>query len=145
MGGGRIAPSLSCRAPEQGRWRASSRNRASQTSIATAPDLPRRWNGPKPNERLRGARRRRRFPVALRRAKLHHMDRPRITQIPGIMGGKPCIKGTRITVETLVDHLASGETVAELLEGYPDITEEDVRAALAYAADHLRTQGLVAV
>ena len=62
------------------------------------------------------------------------MDHPRITQIPGVMGGKPCIKGTRITVEVLIDHLSAGETVAELLEGYPDITEGDVRAALAYAA-----------
>ena len=73
------------------------------------------------------------------------MDHPRITKIPGVMGGKPCIKGTRITVEVLIDHLSAGETVAELLEGYPDITEGDVRAALAYAADHLRTQGFVAV
>ena len=73
------------------------------------------------------------------------MDHPRITQIPGVMGGKPCIKGTRITVEVLIDHLSAGETVAELLEGYPDITEGDVRAALAYAADHLRKQGFVAV
>lgn len=73
------------------------------------------------------------------------MEHPRITQIPGVMGGKPCIKGTRITVETLIDHLSSGETVSELLEGYPGIGEDDVRAALAYAADHLRTNGLVAV
>ncbi len=61
------------------------------------------------------------------------------------MGGKACIKGTRVTVETLVDHLASGETMEQLLEGYPGIDEEDVRAALAFAADHIRTQGFVAV
>jgi uncharacterized protein (DUF433 family) len=73
------------------------------------------------------------------------MDHPRISIDQKIMGGKPCIRGTRITVETLLDHLASGETMDEILEGYPPITEEDVRAALAYAADHLRTQGLVAV
>jgi uncharacterized protein (DUF433 family) len=73
------------------------------------------------------------------------MDHPRIASDPKIMGGKPCIQGTRITVETLLDHLASGETMDELLEGYPPLTEDDVRAALAYAADHLRTQGLVAV
>lgn len=73
------------------------------------------------------------------------MDHPRITMTPGVMGGRPCIKGTRITVETLIDHMSAGETVNELLEGYPDITEEDVRAALAYAADHLRTNGFVAV
>jgi len=73
------------------------------------------------------------------------MDHPRITQTPGVMGGKPCIKGTRITVKVLIDHLSSGETVADLLEGYPGITEEDVRAALAFAADRLRTNGFVAV
>lgn len=59
------------------------------------------------------------------------------------MGGKPCIKGTRIPVEIVLDHLASGETMAELLAGYPRVTEEDVRAALAYAADHLRTAGFI--
>lgn len=73
------------------------------------------------------------------------MEHPRITQIPGVMGGKPCIKGTRITVEVLIDHLSSGETMADVLEGYPGIAEADVRAALAYAADHLRTNGFVAV
>lgn len=73
------------------------------------------------------------------------MEHPRITQTPGVMGGKPCIKGTRITVEVLIDHLSAGETVSELLGDYPDIAEDDVRAALAYAADHLRTNGFVAV
>ena len=72
------------------------------------------------------------------------MDHPRISLTPGVMGSKPCIKGTRVTVETLVDHLASGETMEQLLEGYPGINEADVRAALAFAADHLRTQGFVA-
>jgi uncharacterized protein (DUF433 family) len=73
------------------------------------------------------------------------MDHPRISLTPGVMGGKPCIKGTRIPVDLLLDYLASGESVAALLEGYPGITEEDVRAALAFAADHVRTQGFVAV
>jgi uncharacterized protein (DUF433 family) len=73
------------------------------------------------------------------------MEHPRITMTPGVMGGKPCIKGTRITVEVLIDHLSAGETVEELMEGYPGITEEDVRAALTFAADHLRTNGFVAV
>lgn len=85
------------------------------------------------------------FAATPQRHKLAYMDHPRITMTPGIMGGRPCIRGTRITVEALVDHLASGETMAELLEGYPGISEEDVRAALAFAADHLRTQGFVAV
>jgi uncharacterized protein (DUF433 family) len=73
------------------------------------------------------------------------MDHPRITMTPGVMGGKACIKGTRITVEALIDHLSAGETIDDLLEGYPGITQDDVRAALAYAADHLRTNGFVAV
>lgn len=73
------------------------------------------------------------------------MDHPRITQVPGVIGGKPCIKGTRITVEALIDHLSAGETTDEALQGYPGISEDDVRAALAYAADHLRTNGFVAV
>jgi len=73
------------------------------------------------------------------------MENPRIAMTPGVMGGKLCIKGTRITVEALIADLSSGETVADLLEGYPGITEKDVRAALAYAADHLRTNGFVAV
>lgn len=73
------------------------------------------------------------------------MNHPAIVSDPKIMGGKPCIQGTRITVETLLDHLASGESMDDLLAGYPPLTEGDVRAALAYAADHLRTQGLVAV
>ncbi len=73
------------------------------------------------------------------------MDHPRISMIPGVMGGKPCIKGTRIPVDILLDYLASGDTVAALLEGYPGIAEDDVRAALAFAADHVRSQGFVAV
>jgi uncharacterized protein (DUF433 family) len=76
---------------------------------------------------------------------LDSMNHPRISIDPKVMGGKPCISGTRITVEVLLDHLASGESMAELLQGYPPLTEADVRAALAYAADHLRTEGLVAV
>jgi len=63
------------------------------------------------------------------------MEHPRITLTPGVMGGKPCIKGTRITVEAIVDHLAAGESVAQVLEGYPGLSEADVRAALAYAAE----------
>jgi uncharacterized protein (DUF433 family) len=73
------------------------------------------------------------------------MEHPRITQSPGVMGGKPCIKGTRIPVDIIVDYIASGDTIAEVLEGYPDLTEADVRAALAFAADHIRTNGFVVV
>jgi uncharacterized protein (DUF433 family) len=64
---------------------------------------------------------------------------------PGVMGGKPCIKGTRVPVDLLLDYLASGVTIEGLLKGYPALTEEDVHAALRVAADHVRTQGFVAV
>ncbi|KAF0181264.1 MAG: hypothetical protein FD124_2448 [Alphaproteobacteria bacterium] len=73
------------------------------------------------------------------------MSHPRISLDPAVMGGKACIVGTRITVEAVLDHLASGETVEELLAGYPPLTAADVRAAMAYAAEHLRTDGFVAV
>jgi uncharacterized protein (DUF433 family) len=53
---------------------------------------------------------------------------------PDVMGGKPCISGTRITVEVIVRRFAEHYTLAEVLEDYPTITEPDVRAALEYAA-----------
>lgn len=52
-----------------------------------------------------------------------------------IMGGGPCISGTRIPVTTVVGLIAEGLTVAELVGEYPQLTAEDVRAALAYAAE----------
>jgi uncharacterized protein (DUF433 family) len=63
------------------------------------------------------------------------MLHPRITFDPAIMLGKPCIKGTRITVELILRWLSEGRTFDELLEAYPHIAEEDIKAALAYAAD----------
>lgn len=59
----------------------------------------------------------------------------RIVIDPQIMRGKPVIRGTRITVEMLIRKLSEGATEAELLDGYPRLTPEDVRAALAYAAN----------
>ncbi|TAN38740.1 MAG: DUF433 domain-containing protein [Verrucomicrobia bacterium] len=58
-----------------------------------------------------------------------------ITLEPGKRGGKPCIRGLRITVEDILGWLAAGMTVPEITADYPDLTEEDVRAALAFAAD----------
>ena len=63
------------------------------------------------------------------------MPHDRITSNPGVMLGKPCIKGTRITVELILKWLAAGRSLQELLEAYPHLTEADIRAALAYAAD----------
>ena len=53
---------------------------------------------------------------------------------PEVMGGKPCIRGLRVTVGTLVGLVASGHTAAEILRLYPYLEEEDIREALAYAA-----------
>jgi uncharacterized protein (DUF433 family) len=53
---------------------------------------------------------------------------------PNICSGKPCIKDTRIWVSLILDFLASGMTVKEILEEYPQLTEDDIRAAIAYGA-----------
>jgi len=58
----------------------------------------------------------------------------RITIDPEVMGGKPCIRGMRVTVGTIVGLIASGHSVDEILKLYPYLEEEDIREALAYAA-----------
>jgi uncharacterized protein (DUF433 family) len=58
----------------------------------------------------------------------------RITRSPEIMGGKPCLRGMRVTVGVIVGLVASGRTHAEILAAYPYLQEEDIRQALAYAA-----------
>lgn len=58
----------------------------------------------------------------------------RITMDPNVMGGKPCIKGTRVTVGTLVGLVAAGHDTASILKLYPYLTAEDLREALAWAA-----------
>ena len=72
------------------------------------------------------------------------MTHDRISRDPKIMMGKPCIKGTRITVELVLEDLSDGMSVAHVLEAYPHLTEADVRAALEYAAEYLREEGLIA-
>jgi uncharacterized protein (DUF433 family) len=57
---------------------------------------------------------------------------------PSVMMGKPVITGTRITVELILEKLAAGETVAQVLGAHPRLTEDAVRAALAFAAEALR-------
>ena len=61
-------------------------------------------------------------------------DLPRITSSPRVMGGKPCIRGMRVTVSTVVGLVAADHTHAEILELYPYLEEEDIREALQYAA-----------
>ena len=69
----------------------------------------------------------------------------RITVDPQVMVGKPVIKGTRITVQLIVQLLANGETEAEILEDYPDLKKEDVKAALLYASDCLDREEIIPV
>lgn len=64
--------------------------------------------------------------------------RERISIDPNVCHGKPCIKGTRIMVWIIVDYLANGDTVEDVLAAYPSLTREDVQAALAYAAEMTR-------
>jgi uncharacterized protein (DUF433 family) len=61
-----------------------------------------------------------------------------ITIEPGKRGGKPCIRGLRITVHDVLKYLASGMSEAEVLTDFPDLTAEDIRACLAFAADRER-------
>lgn len=62
----------------------------------------------------------------------------RISINPNVCFGKPCIRGTRIWVSLILDFLANGMTIAEILEEYPHLSEEDIRAAIAYGAEMSR-------
>ena len=62
----------------------------------------------------------------------------RISIDPNVCHGKPCVKGTRVWVSLIVDNLASGASEDEILEAYPSLTKEDIRAALAFAAEMSR-------
>ena len=67
------------------------------------------------------------------------MDYTKIITIePGKRSGKPCIRGMRITVSDVLEYLASGMTEAEIIHDFPELTQEDVRACLAFAADRER-------
>ena len=61
-----------------------------------------------------------------------------ITIEPDKRGGKPCIRGLRITVDDVLDYLAAGMTETDIITDFPDLTVEDIRAALAFAADRER-------
>ena len=67
-----------------------------------------------------------------------------ITLEPGKRGGKPCIRGMRMTVYDILDYLASGMTPGEILADFPYLTAEDIQACLAYTADRERHQITVA-
>ena len=61
-----------------------------------------------------------------------------ITLEPDKRGGKPCIRGLRITVYDVLDYLASGMTEQEILRDFPELTSDDIKACLAFAADRER-------
>ena len=66
-----------------------------------------------------------------------------ITIEPGKRGGKPCVRGIRITVGDVLGWLASGMTHQEIFDDFPDLTEEDILACLAYAAEKERNAAVV--
>jgi len=66
------------------------------------------------------------------------MDAPLIVSDPAVMMGKPVVAGTRITVELILEKLAAGETLEQILGAHPRLTPEAVRAALKFAAEALR-------
>ena len=66
-----------------------------------------------------------------------------ITVDPNVCHGQACIKGTRIMVSVVLDNLAAGQQVDEIVQSYPSLTTEDVRAAVAYAAELARERTVV--
>lgn len=68
-------------------------------------------------------------------------DRSRVTVDPGVCGGRPCIRDTRIEIAIILDGLAEGLAIEDIIDHYPQLTKEDILAALAYAAD-LAHEGL---
>jgi uncharacterized protein (DUF433 family) len=71
------------------------------------------------------------------------MANPRITTDPAILGGKPCIHGTRISVEFILELIASGGTLEEIIQSYPQLQRQDVEAAVRFAAESLRRDDLL--
>jgi uncharacterized protein (DUF433 family) len=72
------------------------------------------------------------------------MPEPRIKRDPKVMMGKPVIAGTRITVEHILRMLGAGDSVEAILSDHPQLTEADIRAAQAYAAEFLAHEGILA-
>jgi len=62
----------------------------------------------------------------------------RISVDAKVCHGKPCIKGTRVMVSVILDNLAAGQTIEDILRGYPSVTQDDVHAAVSYAAELAR-------
>jgi len=73
------------------------------------------------------------------------MDTQRITLEPGKRGGRPCVRGLRITVYDVLEMLAEGMSEAEILEDFPELEAADIRACLAYAANREHNLYMLAV
>ena len=72
------------------------------------------------------------------------MSNVRIAAGPAVMMGKPCVKGMRITVELILRKLGAGRSFADMLEAYPQLSEDDIRSALTFAADYLQHETVLA-
>lgn len=66
-----------------------------------------------------------------------------ITATPGILGGKPCIKGTRISVELILETVANGASVSDIVREFPQLPVEAVQEAIRYAIDGLRSERII--
>lgn len=66
-----------------------------------------------------------------------------ISQDPAILGGKPCIRGTRISVQLIVEDMSDGSSIDDLISAYPFLTKEQIRAALSFAAASLASERVV--
>lgn len=76
---------------------------------------------------------------------MQNIWRGRIVTNPGVLAGKPLVADTRISVELLLDCLAGGWSISEIMDAYPHITSADVLAALAFSADVLRRKPYITV
>jgi len=70
---------------------------------------------------------------------------PRIVTDPAILGGKPIVRGTRLSVEFILELIASGANANDIVQAYPDLTREDVAAAVKFAANYLRDSSVFEV
>lgn len=70
-------------------------------------------------------------------------DFPRISSDPAVLGGKPCVKGTRLSVEFILELIASGASRDALVEAYPQLTADDIEQAVRYAAQFLKNEVII--
>jgi uncharacterized protein (DUF433 family) len=73
------------------------------------------------------------------------MAHTRIWIDPAVMMGKPCIKDTRITVELILRKLGAGRSFSDIVQAYPRLAEDDLRAALAFAADYTERETVLSI